>query len=72
MIHCVNCNDWDGDEVDCFYVNWEVGWYNGVLKPDFNSLRYSYVEKEAIVVCDYCEPFNGPEIFLSPRTILKS
>jgi len=29
------------------------------------------MDKEAIVMCDYTEPFGGHHIFMTPRYILK-
>lgn len=39
--------------------------------PDLRTLRRSYMDKEAIVMCDYTEPFGGHHIFMTPRYILK-
>lgn len=71
IIHAINCNDLEYYEKDCFYSNYEVGFYNGGLIPDMRTLRKSYMEKEAIVMCDYTEPFGGHHIFVTPRYILK-
>lgn len=74
MFSCLNCQDLTCNELDCDHTNWDTqkGYYNAILRPDMATLRYSYMPNEAVVLCDYFEPFISKPMRFDPRHILKN
>lgn len=61
----------DGDYVPTAENNAEVGWPSIQIKQDLTTLRHSYNDKTAIVICDEVH-FNGEFNRMSPRWMLKN
>jgi glutamine synthetase len=54
------------------FANWEGGYGDFHLLPDFDTLRAAaWLEKTALVVCDVAAPDSHALIPLAPRSILK-
>lgn len=53
------------------YANWESGYGDFHLVPDWNTLRVaSWLEKSAMVICDVYDEKRNSKLSLAPRSIL--
>ncbi|KAA3616738.1 MAG: glutamine synthetase [Calditrichaeota bacterium] len=53
------------------YANWELGYGDFKLVPDFRTLRLaSWLEKTALVLCDLKDDKTGKPVEIAPRSIL--
>jgi glutamine synthetase len=54
------------------YSNWELGYGDFHMVPDFNTLRNaSWLDATAIVLCDLVDDVNGEYVAVGPRSMLR-
>ncbi|MCA9731974.1 MAG: glutamine synthetase [Deferribacteres bacterium] len=54
------------------FANWELGYGDFKLVPDFKTLRVAnWLDKSALVLCDIVDEKSGERITIAPRSILR-
>ena len=54
------------------YANWELGYGDFHIVPDFNTLRLaSWLDKTALVLCDLKDEKSHNPVAVAPRSILR-